>query len=85
MSFGVKGEEARQEGTGQRKIVRAVTTETLVALVIVTAIFAVFTWKMGLAFTFKTAMGTAHDLILNTVLFLMGVIILAGAFTSLLS
>jgi hypothetical protein len=30
-------------------------------------------------------MGTAHDLILNTVLFLMGVIVLAGAFTSLMS
>ena len=85
MSFGVNGEEAVQEGTGQRKIVKAVTKETIVALVIVTGIFAVFTWKMGLAFTFKTAMGTAHDLILNTVLFLMGVIILAGAFTSLIS
>jgi hypothetical protein len=30
-------------------------------------------------------MGTAHDLILNTVLFLMGVIVLAGAFTSVMS
>lgn len=85
MSFGVNGEEAVQEGAGERKIVKAVTTETMVALVIVAGIFAVFTWKMGVAFTFKTAMGTAHDLILNTVLFLMGVIILAGAFTSLIS
>ena len=85
MSFGVNGEEASNEGTGQRKIVKAVTWETIVALVIVAGIFAVFTWKMWLAFTFKTAMGTAHDLILNTVLFLMGVIILAGAFTSLIS
>jgi len=85
MSFGVNGEEAVQEGARQRKIVKAVTTETMVALVIVAGIFAVFTWKMGVAFTFKTAMGTAHDLILNTVLFLMGVIILAGAFTSLIS
>ncbi len=70
MSFGVNGEEASNQGTGQRKIVKAVTRETIVALVIVAGIFAVFTWKMGLAFSFKTAMGTAHDLILNTVLFL---------------
>ncbi len=35
MSFGVNGEEASNEGTGQRKIVKAVTRETIVALVIV--------------------------------------------------
>ena len=69
----------------ERNIVRAVTKETWVALFLLLGIFAVFTWKMGLAFTFKTAMGTAHDLILNTVLFLMGVIVLAGAFTALIS
>ena len=40
---------------------------------------------MGLAFMFKTMMATAHDLILNTVLFLMAVIILSGAFTSFLA
>ena len=85
MAFGVKGTEDAQEGKPERKIVKAVTTETIVALVILAGIFAAFTWKMGVAFTFKTAMGTAHDLILNTVLFLMGVIVLAGAFTSLIS
>jgi len=85
MSFGVNGKETVQESKRRRKIVKAVTTETVVALVLVAGIFAVFTWKMGVAFTFKTAMETAHDLILNTVLFLMGVIILAGAFTSLIS
>jgi len=85
MSFGVKGEDPVQETKPKGKIVKAVTTETVVALVLVSGIFAVFIWKMGVAFTFKTAMATAHDLILNTVLFLMGVIILAGAFTSLVS
>jgi hypothetical protein len=85
MSFGVKSSETTQESKPRRNIVKAVTTETIVALIIVAGIFAVFTWKMGVAFTFKTAMGTAHDLILNTVLFLMGVIVLAGAFTSLIS
>ncbi|MFC1790917.1 hypothetical protein ACFL0I_00410 [Gemmatimonadota bacterium] len=85
MSFGVRSSESAQGNEQGRKIVKAVTAETIVALVILSGIFAVFTWKMGVAFTFKTAMGTAHDLILNTVLFLMGVIVLAGAFTSLIS
>ena len=85
MSFGVKRADENQGGEPERTIVEAVTTETVVALAIVAGVFAVFTWKMGLAFTLKTAMGTAHDLILNTVFFLMGVIVLAGAFTSLMS
>ena len=85
MSFGVKSSDGSQESRPERKIVKSVTRETFVALILVTGVFAVFTWKMGLAFTFKTAMATAHDLILNTVLFLMGVIVLAGAFTSLIS
>jgi hypothetical protein len=85
MSFGVGGSESAQESKPKRNIVKAVTAETIVALIILSGIFAVFTLKMGVAFTFKTAMGTAHDLILNTVLFLMGVIVLAGAFTSLIS
>jgi len=74
------------EGSGtERRIVKAVTTETVVALVVVGVLFALFAWNMGLAFMFKTMMATAHDLILNTVLFLMAVIILAGAFTSFIS
>jgi hypothetical protein len=85
MAFGVtKSKPVEGSGT-ERRIVKAVTTETVVALVIVAVLFALFAWKMGLAFMFKTMMATAHDLILNTVLFLMAVIILAGAFTSFIS
>lgn len=91
MTFGVgetekvrEGELAR-EAEPARTIVKAITPETVVALVILLGIFAAFIWKMGVAFTFKTAMGTAHDLILNTVFFLMGVIILAGAFSALIA
>jgi hypothetical protein len=85
MSFGVSGTQPVSQEKSGRKIVKAITTEAIVALAIVAALFTVFAWKMGVAPTFKTAMATAHDLILNTVLFLMGVIILAGAFTSLIS
>lgn len=85
MAFGVTRDKPANSGRTERRIVKAVTTETVVALVIVLILFALFAWKMGLAFMFKTMMATAHDLILNTVLFLMAVIILAGAFTSFIS
>jgi hypothetical protein len=81
MSFGVDKKEPAQG----KKIVKAVTLETMVALVIIGAVFAAFAWRMGLANMFGTMMATAHDLMLNTVFFLMAVIILAGAFTSLMS
>jgi len=85
MAFGITREKPAKSGQTERRIVKAVTTETVLALVIVVALFGLFAWKMGLAFMFKTMMATAHDLILNTVLFLMAVIILAGAFTSFIS
>jgi hypothetical protein len=85
MGFGVrKGSAVRPEEV-EKKIVKAITTETIIVSILVAGLFAVFAAKMGLAQMFKTMMGTAHDLILNTVLFLMGVIILAGAFTSFIS
>ena len=85
MAFGVTRDKRVENGRTERRIVKAVTTETVVALIVVGLLFALFAWKMGLAFMFKTMMATAHDLILNTVLFLMAVIILAGAFTSFIS
>jgi hypothetical protein len=81
MAFGVDKKEPAQG----KKVVKAVTLETMVALVIIAAVFALFAWRMGLANMFGTMMATAHDLMLNTVFFLMAVIILAGAFTSLIS
>jgi len=83
MTFGVKGTDRTARAQG--RIVPAITTETVIALVLLAALFGVFAARMGVAFTFKTMMATAHDLLLNTVLFLMGVLILAGAFTSLVA
>ena len=85
MSFGVHKESTAGSGRPDRRIVKAITTETIVCLLVVLALLAIFASQMGLAHMFKTMMGTAHDLILNTVLFLMAVIILAGAATSFLS
>ena len=85
MAFGVTGDESVAADKAERKIVKAITTETIVALVVVVGLFGVFASIMGLALALKTMMATAHDLILNTVFFLMGVIIIAGAFTSVIS
>ncbi|CAM2752550.1 nucleoside recognition domain-containing protein [Hathewaya histolytica] len=74
-----------EKKTNQKKIVKVVTTETYVAFAVIAVLFWVFASRMGVDKMFKTMMGTAHDLILNTIWFLMGVIVLAGAFTSLLS
>ena len=85
MAFGVSSDEKVEPDKTEKKIVKAITTETIVALVVAGGLFGVFAWTMGLALSLKTAMATAHDLILNTVFFLMGVIILAGAFTAVIS
>ena len=85
MTSGIKINEPKTPANNEKKIVPAITLETIVALILGTALFITFAWTMGIANMFKTMMGTAHDLILNTVLFLMGVMILAGAFTSLIA
>jgi len=85
MAFGVTGDDAVETVQSDKRIVKAITTETVVALIVALGLVGVFASQMGLAFTLKTMMATAHDLILNTVFFLMGVIIVAGAFTSVIS
>ena len=67
MAFGVSSDENGESDKTEKKVVKAITAETFVALVVVGGLFVVFAWKMGLAFTLKTMMATAHDLILNTV------------------
>ncbi|MEX2528617.1 MAG: hypothetical protein WEA09_13375 [Gemmatimonadota bacterium] len=85
MAFGAREEQELQGSEGKAHLVPAINSETLVALLLGAAVFALFASQMGIAFTFKTMMATAHDLILNTVLFLMGVMIIAGAFTAFIA
>lgn len=68
-----------------KRIVKSITKETYIALVGIIIFGVIFASKMGLNNMFKTMTATAHDLILNTIWFLMGVIVIAGAFTALLS
>ena len=64
---------------------KAISTETFVFLAIFLAIFGLIARKMGIALMFKTMMATAHDLLLNTVFFIMAMAVIAGAISALLS
>ncbi len=64
---------------------KAISTETFVFLGVIIVIFGLIANKMGVAFMFKTMMATAHDLLLNTVFFIMAMAVVTGALSALLS
>lgn len=64
---------------------KAISTETFVFLAVTILIFGYLSKVMGLGIMFSVMMKTAHDLILNTALFIMGVAVLAGAAAALMS
>ncbi len=74
----------------QRKIVRARRKlawrkiEGLVFLLVFGTIFGFAGSKMGVSNMLNTIMKTAHDLLMNTVFYIMGITVLAGAFGKLL-
>lgn len=70
---------------GKKKIVKAVNRESFLWLTGIVIFFGAVGSVMGAANMFKTMMGTAHDLLLNTVFFIMAVAVLAGAVGALLS
>ena len=53
--------------------------EAVVFLIIFGGIFGAFAHIMGVSNMMSTLMNTAHDLLLNTVFFIMGVTVMAGA------
>nr|WP_246552533.1 hypothetical protein [Vallitalea pronyensis] len=59
--------------------------EGLAAIVIIGIFFSYLCGVMGLVNMFNTLISTAHDLLINTVFFIMGITVLAGAFGSVLS
>ena len=71
--------------TKKKRALRRSTIEALVFLVILFAVSAVLANKMGGANLVKTIMKTAHDLLLNTVFYLMGITVLTGAMSKLMS
>lgn len=58
--------------------------EAIIFIVIFGGIFGAFAYKMGVSNMMSTLMNTAHDLLLNTVFFIMGVTVMAGALGKLL-
>ncbi len=61
------------------------TLGAIIFLVILIGGFLVLGSRMGAGNMLKTIMNTAHDLLLNTVLYLMGITVLTGALSKLFS
>jgi hypothetical protein len=64
---------------------KSVSMETYVFLLVCIVGFGYLISKMGVGVMFNIIMYTAHDLLLNTVFFIMAIAVLAGAFAALLS
>ena len=67
------------------KFLRRSTIEALVFLGLLILAFVLLGSRMGSANMIKTLMNTAHDLLLNTVFYLMGITVLTGALSKLMS
>ena len=61
------------------------TVEALVFLALILTVFSLLGSRMGSGNMLKTIMNTAHDLLLNTVFYLMGITVLTGALSKLMS
>ena len=59
--------------------------EALIFLAILIGGFGLLAWKMGSGNMLNTMMNTAHSLILNVVLYLMGITVLTGALSKLMA
>ena len=61
------------------------TVEAIVFLTVLICAFVLLGSRMGGGNMLKTLMNTAHDLLLNTVFYLMGITVLTGALSKLMS
>ncbi len=61
------------------------TVEALIFLTVLIGGFWLLAWKMGAGNLLNTMMNTAHGLILNVVLYLMGITVLTGALSKLMA
>ena len=67
------------------KKIRRSTVEALIFLTLLILAFSLLGSRMGSGNMLKTLMNTAHDLLLNTVFYLMGITVLTGALSKLMS
>jgi len=68
-----------------KKYKKAISLEGAIFSLLFILFFYFLGSKMGVVNMFNTLMKTAHDLLLNTVFFIMGIAVLAGAIASLFS
>lgn len=69
----------------EKRTKKAVSLETFVSIAVFALFFGYLGNEMGAGPMFKTLMATAHDLLLNTVFFIMAIAVLAGAFAAIMS
>ncbi|HHV26919.1 hypothetical protein L0P54_04255 [Anaerosalibacter bizertensis] len=69
----------------KKNLKKAISTETFVFIGISLAILIYLANKMGIGIMFSVMMKTAHDLVLNTTLYIMAVAVLAGGAAGLMS
>ena len=62
-----------------RRSITSYVPSGIICLVVVFALFYFIGQKMGVANMLNTIMHTAHDLLLNTVFYLMGICVITGA------
>ena len=80
------GDTTKKKKSKKNVVVKkAISLETFIFLAIFFLIFGLMARKMGTPLMFKTMMATAHDLLLNTVFFIMAMAVIAGAISALLS
>lgn len=69
----------------QRRVKKAISSEGIIFFILFVAFFYFIGSKMGVTNMFNTIMKTAHELLINTVFFIMGIAVIAGAMGALLS
>lgn len=69
----------------KKRRVKSISLETFVFLGVLLVGFGYISSRMGVGIMFSVIMETAHDLLLNTVFFIMALAVLAGALSALLS
>jgi hypothetical protein len=63
---------------------RRISLEAIVFIIVLIVVFYLVNETMGTVNFFKTLMATAHDLLINTVFFILAISVLTGSFSSLL-
>ncbi|MCM1107806.1 MAG: nucleoside recognition domain-containing protein [Clostridium sp.] len=67
----------------QQALMQRKTVEGVIFIIVFFTVFSYIGGRMGLSNMLNTIMNTAHDLLLQTVFYLMGVVVLSGALSKL--